>query len=52
MKKKSNGGGKIIPLMSRCGRKGSAKERAGIAEKGLEGDEQSRNAERMDETVV
>ena len=51
-KKKSHGDGKIIPLMSKCGRKGSAKERAEIAEKGLEGDEQCRNAERMDETVV
>jgi len=40
MKKKSNGGGKIIPLMSRCGRKGSAKEGAGIVGEGLEDDEQ------------
>jgi len=51
-KKKSNRGGKIIPLMSKYGRKESAKERAEVAEKGLEGDEQCRNAERMDETVV
>ena len=51
-KKKSHGEGKIIPLMSKCGRKGSAKERAEIAEKELEGNEQCRNAERMDETVV
>jgi len=34
--------------MSKCGRK----ERAEVAKKGLEGDEQCRNAERMDETVV
>jgi len=51
-KKKSHGDGKIIPLMSRCGGKQSAKERAVIAEKGLEGDEQCRSAERMDGTVV
>jgi len=38
--------------MSRCERKESAKERAEVAEKGLEGNEQCRNAERMDETVV
>jgi len=38
--------------MSKCGRKGSAKERAEIAEKELEGDEQCKNAERLDETVV
>ena len=38
--------------MSKYGRKESAKERAEVAEKGLEGDEQCRNAERMDETVV
>jgi len=51
-KKKSNGGGKIIPLVSRCGRKGSAKEGAVIVEEGLEDDEKCRKAERMDETVV
>jgi len=39
-------------LMSKCGRNGSAKKRAEIAEKELEGDEQCENAERMDETVV
>jgi len=38
--------------MSRCGRKGSAKEGAVIAGKGLDDDEQCRKAERMDETVV
>ena len=38
--------------MSKRGRKGSAKERAEIAEKELAGDEQCRNTERMDETVV
>jgi len=43
---------KIVPLMSKCGREGSAKERAKLAEKGLEGDEQCRDAERMDETVL
>jgi len=51
-KKKSHGDGKIIPLMSRCGGKHSAKERAEVVEKGLKGDEQCRNVERMDETVV
>jgi len=39
-------------LMSKWGRKGSAKERAEIKEKELEGDEQCQNGERMDETVV
>jgi len=39
-------------LMPKCGRNGSAKERAEITEKVLEGDEQCGNAERMDETVV
>jgi len=52
MKRKSNGGGKIIPLVSRCGGKGSAKGGAVIPEEGLEDDEQCRKAERMDETVV
>jgi len=52
MKRKSNGGRKIIPLVSRCGGKRSAKEGAVIAKEGLEDDEQCRNAERMDETVV
>jgi len=52
MKRKSNGDGKIIPSVSRCGGKGSAKEGAVIAEEGLEDDEQCRQAERMDKTVV
>jgi len=43
---------KSYPLMSKCERNGSAKERAEIAEKELEGDEQCGNAGRMDETVV
>jgi len=38
--------------MTKCGRKESAKGKAEVAEKGLEGDEQCRSAERMDETVV
>ena len=38
--------------MSKRGRKGSAKERAEIAEKRFEGDEQCGDAERMDVTVV
>ena len=38
--------------MSKCGRKESVKEIAEAAEKGLEVDEQCRNAERMDEIVV
>jgi len=52
MKRKSNGGEKIILLVSRCGGKGNAKEGAVIVEEGLEDDEQCRKAERMDETVV
>jgi len=39
-------------LMSKCGRNGSAEERAEITEKELKGDEQCGNAERTDETVV
>jgi len=38
--------------MSKRGRKESTKERAEVAEKRLEGDEQCGDAERMDETVV
>ncbi len=38
--------------VSKWGRNGSTKERAEIAEKELEGDEQCGNAEKVDETVV
>jgi len=38
--------------VSKLGRNGSAKERAGITEKELEGDEQCGNAEKVDEIVV
>jgi len=38
--------------VSKKGRSGSAKERAEIVKKELEGDEQCKNAKRVDETVV